>query len=320
MMNIKRVTPTPHDALFRQFMATPQAARDLIELHMPTDLRDLCDLSTLKLEQGSFIDEDLRSYFCDVLYSLKTTGGDGYIHVLIEHQSSPDRHMAFRLMRYAIAVMHRHLEAGHKKLPLVVPILFYAGRQKKYPFSNNWLDDFDDPLLAEQLYRQPFPVVDVTEIPDEVIRDHRSIAALTLVMKHAYQRDFRRLLDMLVPLLVMESLTEQQFKLLLNYIIRTGKSEDARLLADELAQRVPEGGEKMETIAEYFTRVGFEDGLKKGAETGREQAVQQGIEQGRYETRLEMARAMLQKGLDRRFISQLTEFSAQELKALSPTN
>lgn len=125
---------------------------------------------------------------------------------------------------------------------------------------------------------------------------------------------------MLVPLLVMESLTEQQFKLLLNYIIRTGKSEDARLLAEELAQRVPEGGEKMETIAEYFTRVGFEDGLKKGAETGREQAMQQGIEQGRYETRLEMARAMLQKGLDRSFISQLTEFSAKELKALSPTN
>lgn len=32
--------------------------------------------------------------------------------------------MAFRMMRYAIAAMQKHLDAGHKTLPLVVPILF----------------------------------------------------------------------------------------------------------------------------------------------------------------------------------------------------
>ena len=54
------------------------------------------------------------------MYSLKTTAGDGYIYALIEHQSTPDRHMAFRLMRYAIAAMQRHLDAGHDRLPLVI--------------------------------------------------------------------------------------------------------------------------------------------------------------------------------------------------------
>lgn len=43
-------------------------------------------------------------------------GDDGYIHVLIEHQSCDDKMMAFRLMRYAIAAMQRHLEAGHGRL------------------------------------------------------------------------------------------------------------------------------------------------------------------------------------------------------------
>lgn len=37
--------------------------------------------------------------------------------------------MAFRLIRYAVAAMQRHLEAGHKKLPLVIPVLFYTGRR-----------------------------------------------------------------------------------------------------------------------------------------------------------------------------------------------
>ena len=40
-----------------------------------------------------------------------------YIYVVIEHQSREDIHMAFRLMRYSMAVMQRHIEhdkrAGH---------------------------------------------------------------------------------------------------------------------------------------------------------------------------------------------------------------
>lgn len=140
---MKNSTPTPHDSTFRQFLTQPDIARDFMELHLPAALRAVCDLSTLKLESGSFVEDDLRQFFSDVLYSLKTTVGAGYIHVLIEHQSTPDKHMAFRLIRYAVAAMQRHLEAGHKKLPLVIPVLFYMGRRSPYPYSTRWLDEFD---------------------------------------------------------------------------------------------------------------------------------------------------------------------------------
>ena len=112
-------TPTPHDLAFKQFLTHPDTARDFMLLHLPAELQAICDLSTLKLESGSFVEDNLRPYFSDVLYSLKTTAGaDGYVHELIEHQSSPDKHMASRMFRYAIAAMQRHLDAGHKKLPL----------------------------------------------------------------------------------------------------------------------------------------------------------------------------------------------------------
>ena len=147
-MKKKNNNPTPHDATFRQFLTQPDTARDFMNIHLPAELLAICDLSTLKLESGSFIEDDLRQYFSDVLYSLKTTAGDGYVHVLIEHQSSPDKHMAFRLIRYAVAAMQRHLDAGHKKLPLVIPVLFYTGKRSPYPYSTRWLDEFDDPELA----------------------------------------------------------------------------------------------------------------------------------------------------------------------------
>ncbi len=50
------------------------------------------------------------------------------MYALIEHQSTPDKLMAFRLLRYGLAAMQRHLDAGHDTLPLVVPILFYHGK------------------------------------------------------------------------------------------------------------------------------------------------------------------------------------------------
>lgn len=59
---------------------------------------------------------------------MKTTiSDDGYIHLLLEHQSSADKNITFRQLRYAVTAMQRHLEAGHKKLPLVIPVLFYHG-------------------------------------------------------------------------------------------------------------------------------------------------------------------------------------------------
>ena len=67
---------------------------------------------------------------------------------------------AFRLMRYATAAMQRHLDKGYDRVPLVVPLLFYHGEASPYPYSLNWLDEFDDPQLARQLYTEAFPLVD----------------------------------------------------------------------------------------------------------------------------------------------------------------
>ncbi|TCT58375.1 putative transposase/invertase (TIGR01784 family) [Vibrio crassostreae] len=60
---MKNTTPTPHDALFKQFMTHPETAKDLLDIHLPAELRDICDLTTLKLEYGSFIEESLRPYY-----------------------------------------------------------------------------------------------------------------------------------------------------------------------------------------------------------------------------------------------------------------
>ncbi|MBJ3592898.1 Rpn family recombination-promoting nuclease/putative transposase [Salmonella enterica subsp. enterica serovar Saintpaul] len=72
----KAPTSTPHDAVFKTFLHHPETARDFLEIHLPASLRELCDLQTLKLESDSFIEEDLRACYSDVMWSLKTTEGE----------------------------------------------------------------------------------------------------------------------------------------------------------------------------------------------------------------------------------------------------
>jgi len=298
----KKNNPTPHDATFRQFLTQPDVARDFMQLHLPAELRAICDLTTLKLESGSFVEDDLRQFYSDVLYSLKTSAGDGYIHVLIEHQSTPDKHMAFRLIRYAVAAMQRHLEAGHKKLPLVIPVLFYTGKRSPYPYSTRWLDAFDDPARAERLYGGAFPLVDVTVIPDDEIMTHRSMAALTLLQKHIHQRDIATLTDRLATLLMANTLSSPQIVTLIHYLLQAGESADYEAFVRELARRVPQHGDALMTIAQQLEQKGLEKGIQLGEQRGK----------------LEVARTMLQNGLDRDTVMKMTGLSADDLEPLTP--
>ena len=305
----KGFSGTPHDSAFKWFLTQPTIAKDFMELHLPAALRGICDLNTLKLESGSFVEESLRLCYSDILYSVKTTDGNGYIHVLIEHQSTADRHMGFRLLRYAVAAMQRHLDAGYSKLPLVIPVLFYTGRQSPYPYSTNWLREFDNPELAQNIYTSPFPLVDVTMIADDDIMKHRSMAALTLLQKHIHQRDLADMINRLAEVLLAGYLTGQQLVSLINYLVQAGETSNAKIFIRELAQRLPQHKDELMTIAQQLEQAGIEKGIEKGMQLGE----QRGIEKGRKEAALKIARAMLKNGLERATILKLTDLTEDDL-------
>lgn len=272
----KNTTSTPHDAVFKRFLGHPATARDFLDIWLP---------------------ESLRASYSDVLWSLQTTKGRGYIYALIEHQSSPDAHMAFRLMRYAIAAMQRHLDAGHKTLPLVVPILFYHGVASPYLFSLCWLDEFDDPETARRLYGATFPLVDITVVSDDEIMQHRRMALLELVQKHIRERDLMLLVDKLAVLLVKEHANDSQIETLFNYLLQSGSATRFEAFIRKLAGRVPLHKERLMTIAECLRESGRKEGKMEG----------------KLDEALRIAHAMLEKGIDRDLVLLITGLSIDEL-------
>ncbi|MCZ8650777.1 Rpn family recombination-promoting nuclease/putative transposase [Escherichia albertii] len=298
---------TPHDAVFKQFLMHAETARDFLDIHLPAELRELCDLDTLHLESGSFIEESLKGHSTDVLYSVQMQGNPGYLHIVIEHQSKPDKKMAFRMMRYSIAAMHRHLEADHDKLPLVVPILFYQGEVTPYPLSMCWFDMFYSPELARRVYNNPFPLVDITITPDDEIMQHRRIAILELLQKHIRQRDLMLLLEQLVTLIDEGDTSGSQLVAMQNYMLQRGHTEQADLFYGVVRDR-ESGGESMMTLAQWFEEKGIEKGIQLGRQEGRQEA--------RQEVSQEFALRFLSKGMSREDVAEVTNLSLAEIDKL----
>ena len=261
----KKQSSTPHDALFKLFLRQPDTACDFLAFHLPAPIHALCDMKTLKLESSSFIDDDLRESYSDVLWSVKTEQGPGYIYCLIEHQSTSNKLIAFRMMRYAIAAMQNHLDAGYKTLPMVVPLLFYHGIESPYPYSLCWLDCFADPKLARQLYASAFPLIDVTVMPDDEIMQHRRMALLELIQKHIRQRDLMGLVEQMACLLSSGYANDRQIKGLFNYILQTGDAVRFNDFIDGVAGTFTETQGELNDNCGKIAAGGFQKGIRTNA-------------------------------------------------------
>jgi predicted transposase/invertase (TIGR01784 family) len=145
------IVHTPHDLLAKMSLKDIAIAKDFLKAHLPAHIQKRIDFDTLILTDGEFVSPKFTKIQSDVVYSCKIDGIEGYIYVLIEHQSAPHPLMAFRKLQYEVALMDAHLKAGHNKLPVTIPLCLYHGDQSPYPYSNDVYDCFNNPELAKEV-------------------------------------------------------------------------------------------------------------------------------------------------------------------------
>ena len=288
----------PHDRLFRNFLADINKAKDFLETYLQNNLKKQCDFSTLSFKPGSFIEKDLKHHFSDILYSIKIAGTEGYIYTLIEHETTPNKLTPFKLLRYQIAIMKQHLDQGNKALPIVIPLLFYRGKKSPYPYSTNIMDCFDNRALAEETFLKPYPLIDITIIPDDELRKHKSIAILELVQKNIHQRDALEFIKDIALQIAQKLLTHEQFKSLLYYITQEGESKNFEQFYSTLAETLPNYREDIMTLAQQLEQKGL----------------QQGLQQGERRKALAIARSLLNQNVPLPVIKSATGLSEQEIE------
>ncbi|XVN43657.1 MAG: Rpn family recombination-promoting nuclease/putative transposase [Candidatus Rickettsia vulgarisii] len=238
---------------------------------------------TLKLEKDTFIEDDLTGSYSDVLLSCKFNKQDGYIMLLLEHQSKPEHFMAFRLLRYMVNIcsqyLTKHPEA--KQLPVILPI--YNGK-KKYNVPRNIWDLFNNPDLAKSLWNHDYPLINVHEIPDEELKEKIWFGILLYFLKHIHDRQllksWQEIFYILPELAKMNSGHDHSKNLLqysLTFIDQNDRIELGKVLTNNLSKE--EGEAIMTSIAQAWKN------------------------EGKAEEKEDVVRNMLAKGSDIAFIS-----------------
>src|SRR4051812_36845807 len=119
--------PHPNDALFKSAFADPEHAAGELRLVLPPALVARMDFASLQLVPGSYIEETLTERQSDLLFSVAVASRPALVYVLCEHQSSVDRFMAFRLLRYIVLIWERQLADNPRahRLPAVFPVVVH---------------------------------------------------------------------------------------------------------------------------------------------------------------------------------------------------
>ncbi|EHF8059417.1 Rpn family recombination-promoting nuclease/putative transposase, partial [Salmonella enterica subsp. enterica serovar Oranienburg] len=227
------------------------------------------------------------------------------------------------MMKYTIRAMSDHLNKGYRTLPVVVPLLFYHGDVRPYPYSMDWLDCFEQPELARRVLSKPWPLIDVSVLDDDDIKSHRRVALLEMVQRDIRLRDGKELLARLVQLIQMKLNSREQVEAVLRYTIINGMAgEDITPYINQLSGDIPEYEDLMGTIAQQFIQQGAE--RERQASLEREKASlererQASLERERQiaqKTLLETARALLDNGVSLEVVIKSTGLSREELEQL----
>ncbi|WP_235776166.1 Rpn family recombination-promoting nuclease/putative transposase [Rickettsiella massiliensis] len=173
----------------------------------------------------------------------------GLSFFLVEHESTAkNKFMAFRLLQYMVSLSAEHLQQGHKKLPIILPLCVYHGEVSPYPHSTDLYDHFDEPDFARQVMFKPFKLIDLTIFSDEEISQHVA-ALMEMLFKHHRAKNFMVIMRKMLQNRLMQNVVKQlpisYLRDMLSYIVHTTQDEyelqATHHLIKELIQAFPEG-------------------------------------------------------------------------------
>ena len=284
---------TPHDALFKFTFSNTEVAASLLRSQLPRALVEAIDWTTLVLTRGSFVDEALSDRHTDLLFTCVVRGRTAFIYLLLEHQSTPNLWMPYRMLLYVVRIWERW-RADHPNataLPLVLPIVLHHGPAAwNHPLDVFDLVDLDDDLrdaVGPNVPSLAFVLDDLAEATDEALRD-RALAAFAEVTLRALARlrdsaapvdELKRWLPLLRRMLRSRS-GLQRLRAILEYVHSVVNVEPTEL-RDVVAQLGPAAEEVYMTTAQRLIDQGKAEGLAEGKVEGIAEGKVEGLAEGK---------------------------------------
>jgi predicted transposase/invertase (TIGR01784 family) len=314
-------TSNAEDKLFKITFSRPELVRELLLRTATPAFLGALQLDSLALTNASFVDEQLKEHFADLVFSCRTTAGDEVIvSLLLEHKSYLPQYPPFQIFRYQMNGWQQQMNAKQKPAT-IIPIIFYHGKErwKALPWQGylQGMCPAFEPFTLDGGYL----LIDLADLSDEEIARFRYgfLKTVLLLMKHRNERQY--LLDNLTYILnfveeEMEiDIQTDDFRIIFRYMTISlpinwadmkqlvkplFKTHSTMTIIEELEQEIREEALKeglkqgLERGLEQGLVKGLEQGLVKGLEKGLEQGLEQGLEKGYAQKTRETVISMLE--------------------------
>jgi len=291
----------PHDLFARYTFGHPERAAAELRAVLPAHVVSEVDWSSLRREPGSVVDPELRETESDLLFTARLhTGHPLLLYVLLEHQSSVDRWMALRMLRYVVRQVERWRQEHPKSelLPIIIPLVMYHGPNKAWTAPRRVEELFDLPEGEAERERWRALVPRFEYLLDDLTAEREAalsarpgppLARLAwLVLRYGRTGELaRKLPDWVALFAQLQAGPEgaEHLVVVIRYLlwtedkaVHTAARRVLHSLVDE--QRAEE---LMGTWAEEMIEQGLQRGRVEGLAQGREEGLQQGLIRGRAE-------------------------------------
>lgn len=305
-------TSSVHDKFVKFMMSDPRVAMDFFIQTIPLQLLEQLDLSTLHLENSTFISRELEKEESDLIFSLKMRKSDrqAYFYILLEHQSTPDLMMPLRLLFYMMQFYKRYLLRHGEKLstlPFMYSKILYNGKGPwNYPLD---IPSFFEPLdkmsaslheeFIKKMFLGPFDLVDVGRmVSSDFEQNHWSnlmLASLHRTEKKLELQEKAQILGNIVRNLRIKADSPLVYAML-NYNLYSSECEP-EIYYEVFRQSLP--NEYQEVV------MNIAQALK-----------QEGRQEGRREGFYDIARKMVLRGTALKEAAELAELTPDQIKRL----
>lgn len=293
-----------HDGFFKANIHRKEVLHDFLYVRIPVKIRSMIHFQSLDRVDPNTVNKHLKKYERDTSYRGVLKNGVE-VFILIEHQSSPDRLLPFRMLAYNVMLIQEYLlrvkdeNKPLKHLPLIVNVCLYHNQKPCYPYPLDLKECFSIPDFAS-VPTCKLLLHDLTITHEEEIWKSNHASIMEIMFKYSHSEEMVEALKRLGDVRIMKiigKLGNDYLGVILTYASKFKWGKD---IFDYLESILEPKKETIMSYREELIKVGEARGERRGEKKGR----------------LKVAENLLLCNIPTTQVSKFTELPLSEVKDL----
>ncbi|MGL1890753.1 MAG: Rpn family recombination-promoting nuclease/putative transposase [Spirochaetaceae bacterium] len=283
-----------HDRQYKKVFSTPILAQKLLTSFVHEKFIKHLDFDTMTRKDKSYVTPNMKKYESDIVYEIYFKDRPVYIYILMEFQSTVDKKMPIRFLRYILELYEDNGKNSETGLyPAIFPLLLYNG-EAKWTAKRDISEIIDSTIPGKYIPNFKYYPILINEIEKkDLLNIHNAVSAI-FYMENTNSRDYHKAIDDLVLLIKGSSVLEATVfaNWVNNFLLSQG---------DELTYKDFDKIKKPEEVLPM---------MAANIERYREELISEGVNK----EKIEIATNLLKEGSELEFVSKVTGLSIKALK------